>query len=81
MKLLAQKQKQNTFGGAFCTAAWVAIIGIGLLVSSLTSLVNTVAANNQANSSSNSTAASGSRMSAQIRMAAVPSRSSVSFFA
>ena len=80
MKLLKQKQKKQTFGGAFSTAAWVAIIGIGLLVASATSLVNTVASNNQSHANNASTGASGSRPTATVRMAAVPSRSSVNFW-
>ena len=80
MKLLEQNQKKQTFGGAFCTAAWVAIIGVGLLAASATSIVNTIADNKDANTNSNSTAASGSRAMATVRMAAVPSRSSVNFW-
>ena len=80
MKLLKQKQKEETFGGAFCTAAWVAVIGIGLLVASATSLVNTVANNSQASTNSSTTGASGSRPTASVRMSAVPSRSSVNFW-
>ena len=79
MKLLKQEQKKQTFGGVFSTAAWVAIIGIGLLVASATQLVNTVASNNNANTNSTTTGASGSRPTASIRMSAVPSRSSVNF--
>ena len=80
MTLLKQKQKKQTFGGAFSTAAWVAMIGIGLLVASATQLVNTVAMNSNGNTNSTTTAASGSRPSATIRMSAVPSRSSVNFW-
>lgn len=80
MKLLKQTQKKQTYGGVFSTAAWVAIIGIGLLVASATSLVNTVANNSQANTNNASTGVSGSRPTASIRMSAVPSRSSVNFW-
>ena len=79
MKLLSSTQKQETYGGAFASGAWIAMIGGGLLLASVTSLVTTLATQGQPESS-NSATTSGRKGNALIRMSAVPSRSSVSFW-
>lgn len=80
MKRLTIKKQKQSFGGSATMAAWVAIMGIGMLISSLTSVVSTVVQSVAPSSQQKSNYGYSSKKSAMVRMSAFPSRSAINFW-
>lgn len=82
MQLLSQQQKNQYRGGAsMSTLVWVGMVGAGLIMSSINTLVsNILNATSSNQTTSNKSYSYTSRGSAMIRMSAIPSRSAVNFW-
>lgn len=80
MKRLDIKERKQNFGGSGTMAAWVAIMGVGMLISSLTSVISTVVQSVTPSSQQKSNYGYSSKKNAMVRMSAFPSRSSVNFW-
>ena len=77
MKKMDNKLKKQVYGGAGFMIAWVTMMGAGLLLSSLTSIISNLTNTSYSSKSSYSAA---SKKPPVIRMTAIPSRSSINFY-
>lgn len=80
MKLLTKQQKDCTYASGYMDK-WVGMMGFGMILSAITSVISTIVSAVQASKSENAYKYSySSGHSAIVRMSAFPSRSSINFW-
>ena len=81
MRKLSIYEKKSTIAGSATMAAWVAIMGIGLVMSCISGISSSVLqAVTSSSSQTKSTYNYSSRKNSMIRMSAFPSRSAINFY-
>ncbi len=80
MRKLSINEKKSTFAGSAAMTAWVAIMGVGLIMSCISGISTSVLQAVTSNSQTKSTYNYSSRRSSMIRMSAFPSRSAINFY-
>ena len=80
VRKLSIYEKKSTIAGSATMAAWVAIMGIGLIMSCISGISSSVLQAVTSNNQSKSTYSYLARRSSMIRISAFPSRSAINFY-
>ena len=80
MRKLSIQEKKLTIAGSATMTAWVAIMGVGLIMSCISSVASSVMQAISSTSQSKSGYNYSSKKSSMIRMSAFPSRSAINFY-
>ncbi len=80
MRKLSIQEKKTTIAGSAAMTAWVAIMGIGLIMSCISGIASSVMQAVSSGSQSRSSYNYSSKKSTMIRMSAFPSRSAINFY-
>ncbi len=80
MRKLSIQEKKLTIAGSATMTAWVAIMGVGLIMSCISSVASSVMQAISSTSQSKSSYNYSSKKSSMIRMSAFPSRSAINFY-
>lgn len=80
MRKLSVQEKKLTIAGSATMTAWVAIMGVGLIMSCISSVASSVMQAISSTSQSKSSYNYSSKKSSMIRMSAFPSRSAINFY-